>query len=246
MILEFYDSRDKVPNHESNITYYSVNENYTLTKQLEPLFTEVTYEWYSKCGEVHEYYDPLTQGHYKIGDSKPSKHFSNDENESHRTVYLQIMFNELCMTLGLPSDERYPHFMWNYTHNIRHSVSELQGGGYFPCFDINNLLREGVVEVLDHEQRVIESFNSDENYFHVIAVMQYKGNNFKVKMAQDGWFEDNKWINIKEGKPVYGKVDVFQYELWEHDKIDTYNIVEELEKVYPKGIPVDIKGILNA
>lgn len=66
--LTYRDSKEHGwPDHRSKIIYYLVEENFYISQTLHPQYYEITYEWYSKCQEVNEHYDPLTQGNYKLG-----------------------------------------------------------------------------------------------------------------------------------------------------------------------------------
>ena len=192
------------PDHRSNISYYVLSDNFYLKRSLHPQYYEVTYEWFSECHEVSEYYNPSTQGHFKLGDSKPSEYLAADEKESHRTIYLGINLDGYHHRIN--DNEDLPHIAWAYTHNMQRTLSKYQGRNYFPCFDINNLLREGVATPISFSKHLVG--REGNQYYQVYGVFEYKEEKFHLKMAQDSEWEDDDWV--KEGK--YGKVDIFQWE----------------------------------
>ncbi|CAH9014072.1 conserved hypothetical protein [Vibrio phage 495E54-1] len=204
IVLTYKDVKDcGWPDHRSKISYYVLDKNFYLEQSLHPQYYEVTYEWYSKCHEVNEYYDPITQGHFKLGDSKPSEYFSDDENESHRTVYLGINLEGYHHRIN--DNEDLPRIAWEYTHDIQRCLSKYQGREYFPCFDINNLLRERVVTPVEFSKYLVGE--EGNQYCHISGRFLYKGEVYYLKMAQDSLWEEDDWV--KEGK--YGKVDIFQW-----------------------------------
>lgn len=203
--LEYKDSKERGwPDHRSKISYYVLEENFYLSQELHPKYYEVSYEWYSKCHEVNEYYDPLTQGDFKLGDSKPSEFFADDENESHRTVYLGINLDGYHHRIN--DNEDLPRIAWCYTHDIQRQISKYQGRNYFPCFDINNLLREGVVEPVTFEKYLVGE--EGNQHYHVSGIFKYKEEYYNLRMAQDCAWKVEDW---KEVGGSYGKVDVFQW-----------------------------------
>lgn len=200
--LTYKDSEEHGwPRHRSKISYYVLKGNFYLSQELHPQYYEVTYEWYSTCQEINEYYDPLTQGRFKLGDSKPSQYFSDDEDESHRTVHLGI--NLEGYHHRIKDNEDLPQIAWCYTHDIQREIAKYQGKNYFPCFDINNLLREGDVTPIAFEKCLVGE--EGNQYYHVSGVFLYKGEKYALKMSQDSAWKEDDWVT--EGQ--YGKVGIF-------------------------------------
>ncbi|HAS2540346.1 TPA: hypothetical protein I6W52_003573 [Vibrio cholerae] len=198
--LTFKDSRvDGWPPHKSKISYYVLDDNPYLHQELHPQYAEITYGWYSECHEVFEHYDPIKESGYKLGDSRPSTYFSDDENESHRTVYLSIQMEEYSF------DENQAHIAWMHTHDMQREISKHQSRNYFPCFDINNLLREGVVTPVSFEKVVVGE--ESNQYYHVYGVFKYMGENYLLKMSQDSQWSEDSWV--KDGE--YGDVSIYQW-----------------------------------
>ena len=198
--LTFKDSKvDGWPTHKSKISYYVLDYNPDLYQELHPQYDDIIYGWYSKCCEVFEYYDPIKESDYKIGDSRPSAYFSDDENKSHRTVCLCIEMGENIF------DANQVHIAWMYTHDIEREISKQQTRNYFPCFDINNLLREGVVTPVSFE-KVAVGEEGDQHY-HVRGVFKYMGENYLLKMSQDSQWSEDCWVR----SGVYGDVSIYQW-----------------------------------
>jgi len=203
-ILKYKDSKEHGwPDHCSKISYYVLEGNFYLSQELHPQYYEVTYEWYSKCQEVNEYYDPIKQAEYRLGDSKPSEWFADDENESHRTVTLGINLEGYHHRIN--DNEDLPRIAWAYTHDIQREVAKYQGRNYFPCFDINNLLREKVVTPLTFEKYLVGE--EGNQYYHIRGEFLYQEEKYHLLMSQDAEWVDDDWGE----QGVYGKVDIFSW-----------------------------------
>ena len=215
--LEYKDS-DKVgfPPHGSRVSYYSVKELPGLHKSLEPKVNTIKYDWFSSCGEIQEHYDPLTESDYKIGDSRPSKFHADSDNESHRAVYLTFYLDSRQnYPHGTPTDE-FPRIVWEYTHNIRRQVSKYMGDDYFPCTDMNYLLKtKEVIPVAETVIKTLVNLGSiEENqYFHITGIFAYKNQLFLVSAAQDAPWTENAWTKEAIVAGEFEEVDVFRWEL---------------------------------
>ncbi len=209
--LSYTSTEDKYPDHESNICYYVLNDTYMMSKSVHQQSASVYYEWYSDNAEVNEYYHPETESHYKVGDTRQATHYEEGDDEDHKFVRLVLCFRGEGMALWCHDEEETPILAWNYTHDVQREISKHQKeGNYFPCFDINNLLREGIVEVLSYNQ--VEVGKEGNKYYQVYADVKYKGGVFHLRMSQDSKWENDLWVNEIKGKVGYGKVSVYIYE----------------------------------
>ena len=207
--LKYYNSEEeKQPEHNSNICYYVLKGDNQYHTSLEQQFAEATYGWYSDCGEVDEYFEEDKESHFKIGDTRKATWYEKGDRESHEYVRLHLCLDGQPLWRNLEDDIAV--IAWNYTHDIKYEVSKyLVDEDYFPCFDINNLLREGFVKVVEYKKRLIENLNdATQNYYQVYALVLYKENYYNLSMSQDSLWEDTDWT--EEGG--YGKVSVFRWE----------------------------------
>ncbi|CAH9014144.1 conserved hypothetical protein [Vibrio phage 424E50-1] len=208
--LSYTSTEDKYPDHKSNIIYYVMNNTYMMEQSVHQQSASVYYEWFSDNAEVNEYYDPETESHYKVGDTRQATYYEEGDKEDHRMVRLVMCFKGEGRALWCHEEEHTPILAWNYAHDVQREISKHQKeGNYFPCFDINNLLREGIVKVITHEQAEVGA--EGEKYYHVYADVKYKGGLFHLRMAQGSKWENDTWVNEKNGKNVYGKVGIFTY-----------------------------------
>lgn len=206
--LNYYNSEDNQPEHDSQICYYVLNKNYQLSQTTAQSFASVTYEWFSSCGEVNEYYYPDKESCYKVGDVRKSTWFEEGDRETHREVMLMLCLDGQPNWRNLPEDIAV--LGWNYTHEIEYEMNKHQDCNYFPCFDVNNLLRTGEVRVVTYEKQYIPAgkYNADD-YYQIYATVEYKSQTFKLSMSQDGLWKETDWTE----RGSYGKVDIFQWEL---------------------------------
>lgn len=246
MKLTFRSTKDgDMPEHNTDIYYY-VENNPFINCSLLPRQSKVTYEWYSSCGEVMEYYDPIEDNDFKVGDSRPSKHFQNSETDSHKTVTLTIFLHDQSVA-GNPFSEDFPHLTWQYCYvqDTEVGSNALGKGKYFPCEFVNTVLNNGAAKVLDYEQRLIESFKDDENFYHIVFICEYKGDLYKIKAAQDGFFKNNEWLC--EG--VYQPIDIFQYESTKYSELEKHTSLKEdlIRHFSEKGeeIPEELLKVLG-
>lgn len=203
--LEYYTTPEKHPDHKSRICYYVLNDTYILPRTLTQAFANVYYEWFSDNAEVNEYYNPSTESHYQVGAVRQATHWVEGDEETHQFVRLVICFEGEGIALWCSDPEETPVLAWNYAHDIQNEVASHQAGvNYFPCFDINNLLREGVVQVESFEKKEIITH---DRYYQIYANVIYKGRRFHLRMAQDAVWGEGDW----GGEGQYGKVSVFQY-----------------------------------
>jgi hypothetical protein len=215
--LEYKDSQEVgFPPHGSRVSYYSVKELPGLHKSLEPKVNTIKYDWVSSCGEIHEYYDQLTESEYKIGDSRPSKFHSDSDNESHRTVYLTFhLDSRQNYPHGTPTDE-FPRIVWEYSHNIRRKVASYMGDDYFPSVDINYLLK--TKEIIPLPETVIKTLvnlgsTEESQYYHVTGIFAYRNQLFLVSAAQDSAWTEDAWTKESIAAGKFEDVDVFRWNL---------------------------------
>lgn len=197
--LKYHDIKEKIPAHRSKICYYVLVGNYQLSSSSAQSFGDITYEWASDNGEISEYYDLNLESEFKINDTRPSTHWPDEEVRLHMCIDGQPVW-------GLLREEPIS-IAWNYTHDILREIAKYKEGNYFPAFDINNLLREGIIKVVSKSKTLVGE--EGNKYFHVYTILEYKGKLYDVSLSQDDKWEDKDWE--EDGK--FGKVDVFSYKL---------------------------------
>lgn len=211
--LEYKDSQEVgFPPHGSTISYYSLKDLPGLRQSLEPIVNTIQYAWFSSCGEVNEHYDSAKHAEYKIGDSKKSEFFQDSDRESHKTVFLTFHLDNRENYPHGTDKEEFPRIAWEYTHNIRRQVAEYQGDKYLPCFDINYLLRSGVIRpVIPTVNKALVGEEGNQ-YFQVHMLCIYKKELFMVKAAQDEKWPEDAWTKEALERGEFGEVDVFGYD----------------------------------
>lgn len=205
--LKYHELSEKTPDHKSQISFYVLNGDFNLYESLEVQFGKVTYGWCSDGGESHYYYNPETESHYAVGSTKSVGHLCYN-------VKLRLEIN------GQPvfqnNDEDDLNIAWNYTHEIEREISKYKGKDYFPCFDINNLLREGIVTPLKFDK--IEVGDAGQKHFQIYGIFTYYGNVYYLRMSQDNKWSSDDWV--KEG--CFGEVSVFGW-----CKFESYDSLRE-------------------
>ncbi|BAV80873.1 hypothetical protein [Vibrio phage RYC] len=209
--LKYHRSTDKLPDHKSLIQFYVLKEGMgNVYKQLTVQTSKVSYGWFSRCGEVHEYYNPEEESHYNIGDVRKATWFDpNTSRESHEHVKLFIELDE--QPLWGWEKEDVPIIAWQYEHVIERHLAYHMGVNYFPTNDINNLLREEVIKVLHFEKREVGEIGN--RYYQIYADVEYHGWNYHIRMAQHGFWKDSDWELDNENNIItIGKVTVYQWQ----------------------------------
>lgn len=211
--LRYYESKERTPTHNSQITFYVLNDTCYLNKSLNQQLATVTYEWYSDCGEVSEYYNTKTESQYKVGETREAKHHLTAKKDSHKTVRLTMTLDvsgsRFPSTLWGNLPEEIPNLAWNYTHEVRNAVSNYAGDNYFPCFDINNLIRDGVITIMMYNKYSVGESPRDKHY-RIACTAEYKGGIYNLVLIQDSAWDEDSWSHGKDC--VYSDVTVFTWE----------------------------------
>jgi hypothetical protein len=195
--LTYHLLSEKIPDHKSKVCYYVLKGDYQLTSSLAQQFCDITYEWFSDNGEISEYYKPEYEGQYKLFDTRPSIGWPDEDVRlclciDHQPVW-QLHTGEVKIA-------------WNYTHDIMYAVSKYQEGkNYFPCFDVNNLLREGLIKVISWEKCEVGVVGNA--WFHIYADVVYKDEKYHLRLAQEDKWDEDAWTVPNK----FGKVGVFEW-----------------------------------
>jgi len=234
LTINYHNITDEQPNDGTHIKFYIAQGDHFSTELYQ---CRILYEWQYPHGHEEcdsDYYYPETESHYKLGDVREDERVlcatitgTDDKSLSQLKVY--------------PVDNDYePFIFWEYTHNVLRTVYYAlpKDSNYFPCFDINSLIKEGTVIVHSCDKRKVGEYGN--RYFQIYMNVEYCGKFFHLKCTQD-WLNigstGDEWLTPKN----YAQIEVFQFECIEPDD-------ERIKTVYNNSKPVHFsdENFINA